>query len=383
MSNIKPISDLRNCTEVLKQVNASHRVYLTYNENSEVRLEGVYLMDYDNLIKRIVIVGNGFDLAHGLKTSYRQFAQKYIDHVVIKKFHQYVDFLDGDNPFLDEEGLIKNIEWYSFELNMERLIKWNYKNEINSGGMNVDGNLSKLNNLFTELERLLKKYLVEECSSQKVTLIESVQDCFDEYTLAISFNYTDTIKLYTNRYYYVHGSLSDDKYIIIGFATGDLPCLCSGDSINFLKDVRKEELSYLRYLTENGCNNIIKELDKFKRHAVSLFSGKGEYDLEYKNEEQDTYDTTDLSSCLKKYAEKNRYAPKRESYDYTAVEEIVVMGHGLEADLIYLTGIFEKASKLDKVILYSYDGENGDEIERKIKVLKRLSGFENIIISKY
>lgn len=340
-------------------------------------------MNCDNPIRKIVIIGNGFDLAHGLHTSYSQFAQKYKDNVIIKQFHQYVDALEGENPFIDDEGVYKNIEWYSFELNMERLIKWNYQNDINSGGMAVDGNLSKLNNLFTNLESLLAKYLIEECSSKKITAIESVQDCFDEYTLAISFNYTDTIKMYTDKYYYVHGSLSDDNHIIIGFATGELPCLCSGDNINFHKDVRKEELSYLRFLKESGCRNEIKELDEFKRHAISLFSGRGEYDLEYKNGEQNIYDTAELSSHLKRYAEKNRFEPQRESFDYKSVEEIVVMGHGLEADLSYLTGIFAEASKLDKVVLYSYDGESKNDLERKINTLKRMSGLEDIVIKEY
>ncbi|MBD5474246.1 MAG: prevent-host-death protein [Lachnospiraceae bacterium] len=35
MPNIKPISDLRNYTEVLKQVDASSRVYLTRNGRGE------------------------------------------------------------------------------------------------------------------------------------------------------------------------------------------------------------------------------------------------------------------------------------------------------------------------------------------------------------
>ncbi len=35
MPNIKPISDLRNYTEVLKQVDASRRVYLTRNGHGE------------------------------------------------------------------------------------------------------------------------------------------------------------------------------------------------------------------------------------------------------------------------------------------------------------------------------------------------------------
>ncbi len=35
MSNIKPISDLKNYAEVLKQVDTSNRVYLTRNGHSE------------------------------------------------------------------------------------------------------------------------------------------------------------------------------------------------------------------------------------------------------------------------------------------------------------------------------------------------------------
>lgn len=35
MPNIKPISDLRNYTEVLKEVDTSHRVYLTRNGHGE------------------------------------------------------------------------------------------------------------------------------------------------------------------------------------------------------------------------------------------------------------------------------------------------------------------------------------------------------------
>ena len=35
MPNIKPISELRNYTEVLKEVDASHRVYLTRNGHGE------------------------------------------------------------------------------------------------------------------------------------------------------------------------------------------------------------------------------------------------------------------------------------------------------------------------------------------------------------
>lgn len=47
------------------------------------------------------------------------------------------------------------------------------------------------------------------------------------------------------------------------------------------------------------------------------------------------------------------------------------------------TLIFAEASKLDKVVLYSYDGENKNDFERKINMLKRMSRLEDIIIKKY
>ena len=37
-------------------------------------------MDLNNSFRRIVIVGNGYDLAHGLHTSYYDFAQKYSEN---------------------------------------------------------------------------------------------------------------------------------------------------------------------------------------------------------------------------------------------------------------------------------------------------------------
>ena len=42
MPNIKPISDLRNYTDILKQVDVSKRVYLTRNGNGEY---GILTMD--------------------------------------------------------------------------------------------------------------------------------------------------------------------------------------------------------------------------------------------------------------------------------------------------------------------------------------------------
>lgn len=108
--------------------------------------------------------------------------------------------------------------------------------------------------------------------SRKIKTTENVQECFDEHSFAISFNYTDTIKLYTDNYY---------------------------------------------------------------------------------------------------YAKSNSFKGHKAPFDYSNVKEIIVMGHGLESDLNYLTETFEKVPQIQKVILYTYDEEAMYEKERKISILKK------------
>lgn len=225
--------------------------------------------------------------------------------------------------------------------------------------------------MFDKLGRLLAKYLSEEYLSRKIKTTENVQECFDEHSFAISFNYTDTIKLYTDNYYYVHGSSTDDDYIIWGFATGELPCLCSEKLIKYLKEVKKEVLSFLRFLRANNCNNIKEDLTGFIKHVLSLFSGSGEYNLEYQNGNRSLYNTKELSSYIFDYAKSNSFKGHKAPFDYSNVKEIIVMGHGLESDLNYLTETFEKVPQIQKVILYTYDEEAMYEKERKISILKK------------
>ena len=333
--------------------------------------------------RKIAIIGNGFDLAHGLRTSYKQFAEQYKDHEVIKKFHKCVELLGTENNLTDEQGNIRNIEWYSFEENMERLIVRHYQDIISKDDSLDESELNSLNDLFYNLEKLLSQYLRIEYNSKQIRRFENIQKVIDDSTLVISFNYTNTIKIYSSTYYYVHGSLEDDAYIILGFANGKLPCLCNGTFIKYLKDVRKEQLNYLRYLKSNGCLDIKHEMEQFSQHACSLFGGRGEYALEYKKEHSDEYDLSELSMMLKKYAIKNDFAPHKDAYDFSKVEEIMVMGHGLEADLYYLNELFQQSYNLKKIILYSYDGESDEEIDRKKKNIERLSGIKNIQVCNY
>ncbi|MBE7661152.1 AbiH family protein [Tenacibaculum finnmarkense] len=39
----------------------------------------------------IVIIGNGFDLAHGLKTSYNDFANYYLEEIILNEITKNID----------------------------------------------------------------------------------------------------------------------------------------------------------------------------------------------------------------------------------------------------------------------------------------------------
>ena len=82
---------------------------------------------------KLVIIGNGFDLAHGLKTSYNDFIKWYLKNICVemqKGFEQYDDKLINvklKNPQRDihsfqklEKDYIK-IEWF-FELSKSEII---------------------------------------------------------------------------------------------------------------------------------------------------------------------------------------------------------------------------------------------------------------------
>jgi hypothetical protein len=209
--------------------------------------------------------------------------------------------------------------------------------------------------------------------------LDSVKKEITESTYVISFNYTDTVKLYTSNYFFVHGSIEKDKSIILGFARGEIPDLCSGEYIIFLKDQKKEELNYLGFLRQKGCENIKEQLNEFLPHIKCMFSGKGGYDFPPKYKATgEGYDTSNASPLLREYAEENDFYPAVGIREYDDVEEVVIMGHGLEADKNFIKSLLVGLHLLKKIKLFIYEGEPKKEIDRKKAVLKELSNVDTI-----
>lgn len=76
-------------------------------------------------MNRLVIIGNGFDLAHGLKTSYKDFINWYWEQRVLE--------LKGVSSSISEDGLCK------FEIKNNQFT-WNFFFYVNGLSLTKDAN---------------------------------------------------------------------------------------------------------------------------------------------------------------------------------------------------------------------------------------------------
>ncbi len=336
----------------------------------------IYTSREEWIMRKLILIGNGFDLAHGLKTSYKDFSEKYYDHPILCKFRElaYSGFVEN------------NVNWYDFEANYEEIVgsifDKNFCDDISSEGrIDLENKVKECNKIFENLAELLKEYLKEETSTD-INKLRSVQEEITYDTHLISFNYTDTAKLYSQKCSSIHGSISEDDFIILGFAEGNVPDAMGGSEyIRFYKEPLKEKLNFIRYLNYNSYNNKAELMQEFDKHLNSLFSGYGGYDVKYDENEKPL--VADLPEAIQYYAESNDYCRANLDMDIDYVKEVVVMGHGLESDTNYIRDIFERISKLEELTLFTYHEENPDDLCRKKDKLKQWSGLSDIVIKHF
>ncbi|WP_166920368.1 AbiH family protein [Flavobacterium poyangense] len=141
-------------------------------------------------MNRIILIGNGFDLAHGMKTSYSDFINDYWLNIIsdikksagssfenselkitqkplnaffisITKFEELYDIIESrggtltfKNKFLEKINKKKQTQnWVDIENEYYLLLKESFKDK------KCEYKISQLNSDFTEIQRLLEKYL--------------------------------------------------------------------------------------------------------------------------------------------------------------------------------------------------------------------------------
>lgn len=266
-------------------------------------------------VNRLIIIGNGFDLAHGLKTSFKDFIEDYFHHVLINIKSNFnhkdqllsiateITFSDLNKNFTpseafkiirslmnhprivirEESDLLKNIyneidekTWVDIEVIFFKMLKNSSKNKER---------VIKLNLEMDFLKKLLKEYLIKEYERINVEIISKIKNQFKEKlrtwetqpnTLSgdkdiksicvLNFNYTNTPELYLkdikgimSKHIQIHGSLKGNDISSQGLVFG------FGDELdeeylkfeNLENDDLFEHIKSFKYLQFQNYRNLL------------------------------------------------------------------------------------------------------------------------------
>lgn len=173
--------------------------------------------------KKLYIIGNGFDLHHGLRTSYNDF-KAYLKLNYTELYNKLIKYIFGDN----EED-----EWSDFEnslakLNTEYVLDDNsfYLPNIYSEDYRPRDNYNFPDAILFVLEELTDglyqyfKDFIRLVSLRIPANIEKYKIEFDFEALFLSFNFTDTLeKIYNverSKINYIHKCVFEDNKIYLG-----------------------------------------------------------------------------------------------------------------------------------------------------------------------
>lgn len=269
-------------------------------------------------MNRLIIIGNGFDLAHGRKTSYKDFAAYLLRGCIERAYDDSPVSFDGaltvrpekvdrnwstwsddelfrfarresDRAFLFRDGFIRNVlsdvltnNWVDIEYSYYYLLA--HSIQVSPTGRVLPGSqVNDLNNEFQTIQNQLVGYLASKVQNVPFDEISQFVDILDRdstkrngepkgQTLILNFNYTDTIRRYVRQLHSsttvidIHGQLdSDEPNIIFGY--GD-----ERDSFySRIEDLNRNE--FLRYIKS------FKYLESRNYSDLMRFVDGGNYDV--------------------------------------------------------------------------------------------------------
>ncbi len=141
----------------------------------------------------LVILGNGFDKAHGLKTSYGEFADYLINN------HDSKKIANEFKKILAHEGLVDvddSENWYEFEKQIKKMVPiLSNKDVLGDDDSEVRSYMNKVNDLFSDICVYLKEYL-QKVTGDSIEIKENIRKYLSGDDIVVNFNYTNTPQLY-------------------------------------------------------------------------------------------------------------------------------------------------------------------------------------------
>lgn len=257
-------------------------------------------------MNKIVLIGNGFDLAHGLKTKYEHFIDWYLNKRVdssgilyerkIRNFDIYVSHMNVkqiEEAMRDPCVFLRNIlmsvrtnGWVDIENEYYKLLIQQTNSEI---GRSQRLDAKTLNIQLDYLKSMLIEYLKME-DKKEVEIILSIkdkikrpikrkeinvtnlyyldncnsEDVTPENIMLLNFNYTKTAKQYVDsesnvQHVYIHGRLDDADSVIFGY--GD-ELDCDYEKLKNLKDNEcLRNMKSIRYMEADNYRKMLEFIE--------------------------------------------------------------------------------------------------------------------------
>ena len=244
---------------------------------------------------KLYVIGNGFDIAHGLKTDYWSFRSfiEQVDPHFLELFEIHYNIYQG---VPDKEK--KRLLWNEFEKNLANIDEdiiiesaMSVEMDLESGDVGIEDTLYRyFSEEFQYIEKL-KVYLKRCIRTIKIRDVQPRVSVIDNYNhdIFVNFNYTATLEnvyvISNSSVIHIHGSLRD-----------------------YTQDP----------ILGHGNRNKIEEIEKKKKDAEKYFDEK---EISICKVIEDYYKTT-----LKDI---NRYMPLLYRIKGEQISDIIVAGHSL------------------------------------------------------
>lgn len=169
------------------------------------------------LLSVLYIIGNGFDLAHGMKTRYADFKQWLIENNRIDVIHE----LQSAYPAKMGKSFLL---WSDFETalgqyDIKKVINWSWEDlfltTVSIGGQRFDSPQFFLD---TQLNDIINSAF--SAWAKQIRLAENTDYTLPKDALFLTFNYTDTLEtlygILEKQVLHIHGRASTDDKLIVG-----------------------------------------------------------------------------------------------------------------------------------------------------------------------
>lgn len=303
----------------------------------------------------MVIIGNGFDMAHNYYTSYADFTKA----VGMDFFTEYKEYL---NTYLGVDS-----EWNYFEKQVEAMTGAFNQELFSDEGMD-ESIIGQFNTIFLNIKQKLIEYLRTETTRKQFHEIKSIQKFLGSNTICLNFNYTNIAEKYLCDIIYVHGSINENE-IVLGYDPADAFCLAPYENRKWFKEHCRNRLAFKRFIKEEfdiSCGDLLyQELcDEYEQILGHEDSGRGlETEDINRLKNADFFHEYMLIRCNNNIFNKNNIS-------FENISKVVVLGHSIMSDEQYLSEILNKCLYLQQVIVFSYKGETQESWETKAQFFK-------------